>query len=463
MVAAATARSIIMKYKILLPKQIHKILEKIEKSGEEAYIIGGCVRDSLLGKTPQDFDIATSAIPQKIKEIFCGEKITETGIKHGTITVIYEGIPAEITTYRTESEYSDGRHPDSVDFTSSLFDDTARRDFTINALAYSDSTGLVDFHGGIRDIESRTIRCVGSPEKRFAEDSLRIMRAIRFASVLGFEIEKNTSEAIHSMSKILSKISTERIAGELSKLICGSDAKKILLEYPDVIITILPELVPIVGFDQKNYHHIYDVYTHSIVALDAVRPYLPLRLSALLHDCGKPACFTLDENGVGHFKGHPEVSADISDAILRRLKFDNQTRKLVVTLVRNHDRQIEPTDKAIKRAMGKLTPEIFFLLLELKRADNLAQAPQYRERLILCDRLEQIAKKILSDKECINRKSLAVNGHDLIEAGITDGKTIGLILSLLLDEVIDKSTENRKLPLIERAGQIAENLKKKDL
>ena len=292
---------------------------------------------------------------------------------------------------------------------------------------------------------------------------MRIMRAIRFASVLGFEIEKNTSEAIHSMSKLLSKISTERIAGELSKLICGSDAKKILLEYPDVIITILPELVPIVGFDQKNYHHIYDVYTHSIVALDAVRPYLPLRLSALLHDCGKPACFTLDENGVGHFKGHPEVSADISDAILRRLKFDNQTRKLVVTLVRNHDRQIEPTDKAVKKAMGKLTPEIFFLLLELKRADNLAQAPQYRERLILCDRLEQIAKKILSDKECINRKSLAVNGHDLIEAGITDGKTIGLILSLLLDEVIDKSTENRKLPLIERAGQIAENLKKKDL
>ncbi len=449
-----------MKYKITLPKQINTILERIEKSGEEAYIIGGCVRDSLLGEAPHDFDIATSAHPQKITEIFRGEKTIKTGIKHGTVTVICGGTAAEITTYRTESEYSDGRHPDSVDFASSLFDDTARRDFTINAIAYSDSTGLVDFHGGIRDLENRTVKCVGVPKKRFSEDALRILRAIRFASVLGFEIEKETSEAIHSMTELLSKISSERIAAELSRLICGINAKKILLEYHDVITTILPELAPMVDFDQKNYHHIYDVYTHSVAALDFVRPYFPLRLSALLHDCGKPECFTLDENGVGHFKGHPEVSAEISDDILRKLKFDNNTRKLIVTLVKNHDRQIEATDKAVKRAMGKLTPETFFLLLELKRADNLAQAPQYRQRLIQCDKLEQIANEILKNEECISKKSLAVNGHDLIALGITDGKTIGLILSMLLDEVIEQSTENQKSMLLTRASQISEKLRK---
>ena len=397
-----------MKYKITLPKQINKILEMIEKSGEEAYLIGGCVRDAFLGISPQDFDITTSATPEQIKEIFRGEKIIETGIKHGTVTVLYEGTTAEITTFRTEAGYSDGRRPDSVSFTSSLFDDTSRRDFTINAIAYNDNTGPVDFHGGIQDIKNKIIRCVGIPEKRFGEDALRILRAIRFASVLDFDIEKRTSDAIHSMSELLYKISAERIASEFSKLICGKAAKKILLEYSDVISVIIPELIPSIGFDQKNYHHIYDVYTHSVVALDYVRPCITLRLSALLHDCGKPACFTVDENGVGHFSGHPEVSAELSDTILRRLKFDNETRNLIVTLVKNHDRQIEATEKAVKRAMGKLTPEVFFLLIELKRADNIAQAPQYRQRLLLCDRLEQTANKTLKDKECIDRKSLSV-------------------------------------------------------
>lgn len=449
-----------MKYKITLPKQINKILEMIEKSGEEAYLIGGCVRDAFLGISPQDFDITTSATPEQIKEIFRGEKIIETGIKHGTVTVLYEGTTAEITTFRTEAGYSDGRRPDSVSFTSSLFDDTSRRDFTINAIAYNDNTGPVDFHGGIQDIKNKIIRCVGIPEKRFGEDALRILRAIRFASVLDFDIEKRTSDAIHSMSELLYKISAERIASEFSKLICGKAAKKILLEYSDVISVIIPELIPSIGFDQKNYHHIYDVYTHSVVALDYVRPCITLRLSALLHDCGKPACFTVDENGVGHFSGHPEVSAELSDTILRRLKFDNETRNLIVTLVKNHDRQIEATEKAVKRAMGKLTPEVFFLLIELKRADNIAQAPQYRQRLLLCDRLEQTANKILKDKECIYRKSLSVNGHDLINIGIKDGKTIGLILEALLDEVIEQKIENQRSPLLDRAVQISKNLEK---
>lgn len=449
-----------MKYKITLPKQINKILEMIEKSGEEAYLIGGCVRDAFLGISPQDFDITTSAKPEKIKEIFRGENIIETGIKHGTVTVLYKGTAAEITTYRTESGYSDGRHPDSVSFTSSLFDDTSRRDFTINAIAYNDNTGPVDFHGGIQDIKNKIIRCVGIPEKRFEEDALRILRTIRFASVLDFDIEKRTSDAIHSMSELLNKISAERVASEFSKLICGKAAKKILLEYSDVISVIIPELIPSIGFDQKNYHHIYDVYTHSVVALNYVRPCLTLRLSALLHDCGKPACFTVDENGVGHFSGHPEISAELSDTILRRLKFDNETRNLIVTLVKNHDRQIEATEKAVKRAMGKITPETFFLLIELKRADNMAQAPQYRQRLLLCNRLEQIANKILEDKECIDRKSLAINGHDLINIGINDGKTIGLILEALLDEVIEQKIENQRSSLLERTVQISKNLGK---
>jgi hypothetical protein len=449
-----------MRRSVYFSKQIQKILSKIEKHGEEAYLIGGCVRDAFLGISPQDFDITTSATPEQIKEIFRGEKIIETGIKHGTVTVLYEGTEAEITTFRTEAGYSDGRRPDSVSFTSSLFDDTSRRDFTINAIAYNDNTGPVDFHGGIQDIKNKIIRCVGIPEKRFGEDALRILRAIRFASVLDFDIEKRTSDAIHSMSELLYKISAERIASEFSKLICGKAAKKILLEYSDVISVIIPELIPSIGFDQKNYHHIYDVYTHSVVALDYVRPCITLRLSALLHDCGKPACFTVDENGVGHFSGHPEVSAELSDTILRRLKFDNETRNLIVTLIKNHDRQIEATEKAVKRAMGKLTPEVFFLLIELKRADNMAQAPQYRQRLLLCDRLEQTANKILKDKECIDRKSLAVNGHDLINIGIKDGKTIGLILEALLDEVIEQKIENQRSPLLDRAVQISKNLDK---
>ncbi len=449
-----------MRRSVYFSKQIQKILSKIEKHGEEAYLIGGCVRDAFLGISPQDFDITTSATPEQIKEIFRGEKIIETGIKHGTVTVLYEGTAAEITTFRTEAGYSDGRRPDSVSFTSSLFDDTSRRDFTINAIAYNDNTGPVDFHGGIQDIKNKIIRCVGIPEKRFGEDALRILRAIRFASVLDFDIEKRTSDAIHSMPELLYKISAERIASEFSKLICGKAAKKILLEYSDVISVIIPELIPSIGFDQKNYHHIYDVYTHSVVALDYVRPCITLRLSALLHDCGKPACFTVDENGVGHFSGHPEVSAELSDTILRRLKFDNETRNLIVTLVKNHDRQIEATEKAVKRAMGKLTPEVFFLLIELKRADNMAQAPQYRQRLLLCDRLEQTANKILKDKECIDRKSLSVNGHDLINIGIKDGKTIGLILEALLDEVIEQKIENQRSPLLDRAVQISKNLEK---
>ena len=261
-----------MRRSVYFSKQIQKILSKIEKHGEEAYLIGGCVRDAFLGISPQDFDITTSATPEQIKEIFRGEKIIETGIKHGTVTVLYEGTAAEITTFRTEAGYSDGRRPDSVSFTSSLFDDTSRRDFTINAIAYNDNTGPVDFHGGIQDIKNKIIRCVGIPEKRFGEDALRILRAIRFASVLDFDIEKRTSDAIHSMPELLYKISAERIASEFSKLICGKAAKKILLEYSDVISVIIPELIPSIGFDQKNYHHIYDVYTHSVVALDYVRP-----------------------------------------------------------------------------------------------------------------------------------------------------------------------------------------------
>lgn len=438
-----------------LPEQVSFALNELTNAGFEAYIVGGSVRDALMGEVPCDYDITTSATPEETKAVFLKEKVIETGLKHGTVTVIIKGMPLEITTFRIDADYSDNRHPDKVQFTRTLKEDLARRDFTVNALAFSEKTGLVDCFSGKTDLENKIIRCVGDADKRFNEDALRIMRALRFSAVLGFEIEKETKKAIHKNKELLKKVSSERIAAELLKLICGKDAKNIILNYAEVLCVVLPEISDMIGFDQRNPHHIYDVLTHSAVAVENIPPLPHLRLAALLHDCGKPATFTVDDAGVGHFYGHAEISHIKAEAALNRLKLDNATKNRVLTLIKYHDVQILPTEKSVKRALNKLSPEVFFDLLELKKADNLAQSPEYRERLAICNELKNQAEKILSQKQCFSLKDLAVNGSDLINLGFKPGKRLGDALDGLLNAVIEDEVKNEKAALTEYLNKIS--------
>ncbi len=432
---------------IYLPNEVKTAIQKLQDNGFEAYIVGGCVRDSLLGDKPKDYDITTSAEPDEVEKVFSGYRVIETGIKHGTVTVLINKMPLEITTFRIDSDYTDNRHPEKVTFTKSLEKDTARRDFTMNALAYNDTCGLCDFYGGREDISRKVIRCVGDADSRFNEDALRIMRAIRFSSTLGFKIEERTKAAIFENKELLRNISSERIAAELVKLLCGDNVKNVLLEYIDVLGVVIPELLPMKGFEQKNIHHIYDVLTHTAVAVENIKADPILRLTALFHDIGKPSCFSM-KNGQGHFYGHANVSAEITSEILKRLKFDNNTKNTVTKLVKIHDVQIAETNTSIKRCMNKHSPEIFFLLLEMKRADTLAQSPMCLSRLDYIDRLEKKALEIINQKSCFSLKDLAVNGSDLIELGVAPGKQIGVILSTLLDEVINGRLANDKELLI---------------
>ena len=431
-----------------LPAGVSRALSMLEGAGYEAFIVGGCVRDALRGITPKDYDITTSALPEETKSVFRDCRVIETGIQHGTITVMMDGMPLEITTYRTEGTYSDNRHPDRVSFTTSLREDVARRDFTMNAIAYSPRRGLIDYFGGAEDIRGGIIRCVGDPDTRFREDALRMMRGIRFASVLGFRVEENTAAAIRENKERISAVSAERIRVELTKLLCGANVKNVLMDWWDVLGVVIPEILPMHGFDQRTPYHIYDVWEHTAVAVSETPPVTHLRLSALLHDIGKPPSFFTDEKGVGHFYGHPAVSEKMAEEILARLKYDNVTRRRVVTLVREHDRIIEPTETAVKRALFRLTPEVFFNLLIIKRADNLAQSPNYRDRLATYDRIESMAQDILERNECISVATLAVNGGDLIAIGMKPGKSIGEMLSQLLEQVIRGELANEKEELL---------------
>ena len=293
----------------VLPAQVNTALARLHDAGYEAYIVGGCVRDRIMGREPKDYDITTSALPEQTAAVFAGERIIETGMKHGTVTVLLDGEPLEITTFRIDGTYSDSRHPDAVTFTPSLREDLARRDFTMNAMAYSSETGLVDPFGGQADIAAKYIRCVGDPDLRFREDALRILRALRFSSVLGFPIEPETDGAARYLCLLLKKISAERVFSELKQLLCGPDVRRVLLDYAGVLGAVLPEILPMQGFDQRNPHHCYDILEHTAAAVEAMPPEPALRLAALLHDVGKPECFFTDEDGVGHFYGHPKAGA----------------------------------------------------------------------------------------------------------------------------------------------------------
>ena len=329
--------------------------------------MGGCVRDFLLGRTPTDYDLTTSALPQETETVFAGEKLIETGLRHGTVTVVLDGVPLEITTYRVDGGYTDARHPDGVTFTRSLREDAARRDFTINAMAYAPGAGLQDFFGGQEDLSAGVIRAVGDPDRRFQEDALRILRAIRFASVLGFELDPGTDAAARRNAHLLTKISVERVFVELGKLLCGPGAGKILLAYPDILGVVIPELTPMVGFEQHNVHHCYDVYTHTAVAVDHVPPELKLRLAMLFHDIGKPATFSMGEDGQGHFYGHPKVSAALAEQILVRLRAPKRLREAVVRLVRVHDWPLSTEPRLIRRRLQQLGEKGFFDLLRVQK------------------------------------------------------------------------------------------------
>lgn len=435
-------------------------LDRLHGAGYEAWVVGGCVRDFLLGQPPKDFDVTTSALPEETKAVFADCRVIETGIRHGTVTVLLKGEPLEITTYRVDGGYSDARHPDGVTFTRSLREDAARRDFTMNAMAYAPGLGLRDFFGGRVDVQNAQIRALGNPEIRFQEDALRILRGLRFSSELGFSLELATEQAARREAGRISGLSAERIAAELDKLLRGKDVGRVLHAYPDILGNAIPELLPMVGFDQRNHHHCYDLLLHTAAAVDHVPPQSALRWAALLHDVGKPRCFALGEDGEGHFYGHAKESTAMTGEILQRLRLPKNLRETVETLVRYHDSVIEEDPRSVRRWLNRLGEETFFALLDLQRGDTAALAPAYRARQAHFDRLEAMARSILDEAPCLQLRDLAVNGHDLMAEGLR-GKEIGQTRTFLLDQVLEGAVPNEKEPMMQLVRRyIAENFAK---
>ena len=430
-----------------IPGKAEKVFSVLKENGFECFLVGGCVRDMLMGKTPHDIDITTNAAPDETKEVFRDFHTLDIGIKHGTVTVMIGGEPIEITTYRKESAYSDGRHPDTVSFTRSIKDDLSRRDFTVNAIAYNPDSGIVDPFGGRADINSKVLRCVGTPTERFTEDSLRILRGLRFASVLDFTIDKATKDAMYLCKDLISIVSPERIYTEITKLLCGQNAGTIISNYSDILAVALPEIKEMKDFEQHNFHHIYDVLNHTAKVVDSVYPAVHLRLAALFHDCGKPDCFSLDDNGVGHFYSHASISASKANEALLRLRCDNDTREKVVKLVKIHDTPIEPDIRTVRKKLQKYGEDIFFDLIKLQRGDNKGLSPDYLYRQETYDKLESLARQIIEENQCFSLRNLAVNGRDMMSLGLK-GKDIGTALDELLKAVIEEKCDNDKKSLI---------------
>lgn len=422
-------------------------IDLLRSNGFEAFLIGGSVRDCIMGLPIGDIDITTKASPQQVKEVFKDFRVIETGIKHGTVTVLIDSEPLEITTYRSEGTYSDNRHPDEVVFSESLSDDVIRRDFTMNAIAYDFSSGFCDLVGGIDDIKNQTIRCIGDAETRFREDALRILRALRFSSVLGFTIEENTKKAIHQCKDLLRNISAERIRDEFTKLICGKNVYNVLQEFSDVVTVFIPEMSVCIGFEQKNRHHCYDVYTHILKAVETSKPDTIIRLSLFFHDIGKPIVAHFDEKGEQHYYGHPKKSAEITEKVMTRLRFDNDTKNKVVTLVFFHDSPIMvnesicPDRKRLKKIMSKIGKDLVYDLIHIKYCDNCAQNPEYFRGEFFYKTTYNMLDEIITRQECFSIRDLKINGNDLISMGY-EGKEIGIILDKVLKCVINETLRN---------------------
>lgn len=423
------------------------VIDKLNSRGFDAYLVGGAVRDLIMGKEPKDTDITTSALPQQTEDVFSDYPVIETGIKHGTVTLLLDHTPIEITTFRTESGYSDGRHPDKVDFTKDIALDLLRRDFTMNSIAYCPQKGLVDPFCGKKDINAKIIRCIGEPKERFTEDSLRILRAMRFSSVLGFTVEEETEKAMFDCKNLLCNISVERIYVELIKLLCGKNVRDVLLKYSDILAVVIPEVKAMKGFDQHNFHHKYDLLGHTAKVTESIVPVPHLRLAAFLHDIAKPNCMTFDEDGIGHFYGHPALGAKMADEILSRLRCDNETREKVIKLIKHHDNPIEESERIIRRKLRSIGKDLLLDLIALQKADTMGLANEFQYRHKHFSTLTEMTENILEQEQCFSLKDLAVNGHDMIELGFI-GREIGEKLDMLLEAVIDEKLENKKDCLI---------------
>ena len=432
-----------------LPENVKYIIEKLEEAGYEGYAVGGCVRDTLLKREPDDWDITTSAKPLEVKALF--PKTFDTGIQHGTITVLMGKEPYEVTTYRIDGEYEDSRHPKEVIFTGNLVEDLKRRDFTINAMAYNPKVRLVDEFDGIKDLEEKIIRCVGDPMERFTEDALRMMRAVRFSAQLGYQIEEKTLESIQKLAPTLKNISAERVCVELVKLLTSDNPDFLRKAYETGITAqVLPEFDAMMETEQNHPHHCYSVGEHTLHGMENIDADKVLRLTMLFHDMGKPRLKTTDEEGIDHFHGHAELSAEMAREVMHRLRFDNDTIKKVTTLVKYHDLKIELRAKCVRRAMVKVGVDLFPYLLKVKKADFLAQSMYKREEKE--EELKQLTtlyEKIMEEKNCVSLKDLAVTGRDLIDMGMTPGKAIGETLNRLLDIVIEEPEKNTKEELMQ--------------
>lgn len=439
---------------ICCPDYINTAIRLLENSGFNAYAVGGCIRDSVMGRTPNDWDMTTSSTPEETMKVFGNYRVIPTGIKHGTVTVIIDSNPIEITTMRIDGDYTDNRRPDSVCFTSDIIKDLARRDFTVNAMAYNHRDGLIDPFNGKEDIKTKIIRCVGNPDKRFNEDALRILRALRFASVLDFSIDDETDNSIFRNLHLINNVANERIRVELLKLLQGTGVEKILTEYKDIIFSIIPELRETDGLPQNNKYHIYDVWTHTVKVVSGVRNTPLLRISALLHDIGKPCCLRIDSDGTTHFKGHAEKGSDIADSILRRLKFSNKEIGEITTLILLHDDYPDGDKHKVAKYCSEYSFDILRLALELMRGDASGKSPVVRAELMKSyDKAESQINEIEASNMCLQITDLEINGNDLIKLGY-HGKDIGTVLNTLLTMVIDEKIINNKDVLIKKAKSL---------
>ena len=440
---------------ILIPPHALTVVERLERYSYEAYVVGGCVRDSLMGRCPKDWDVCTNALPEEVLRVFKRFHVIKTGLQHGTVTVMVDKQPIEVTTFRIDGNYTDNRHPDSVNFVSRVEEDLARRDFTINAMAYNPARGLVDAFGGQEDLQARIIRCVGEPDARFNEDGLRILRALRFAARYDFGIETETAFSMHRNRHLLENVSVERIFSELKGILIGEGVLGMMQAFPDIFSVIIPELAPAVGFEQHNPHHCYDVWTHTAHAVQAAPADEVLRLALLLHDIAKPATFTIGEDGKGHFYSHGEKGAEMARDIMLHLKSDTATLQTVVTLVREHDSMLPTTAPGMRRLIGRMGVETIRQLMEVKQADMAAQSTHERpQKQATLREARLLLEDVLDDAPAFTVGDLKINGRDFMELGVKPGPAMGDILKTLLTEVQDELLPHTREAQLARAKEL---------